>query len=70
MAHLHNFPKRRSQSLCSSLGSKIKTGLELAGTAKGMYDVGRMLYQGAATYGPMIYNGARALGPTVAAAAA
>lgn len=70
MGHLHNIAKRKNPSFFSSLGSKIKTGLELAGTAKGIYDMGRMIYQGASTYGPMIYNTARAMGPTVATAAA
>lgn len=44
MGHLHNFHKHQRPSLLSSIGQKVKTGLEIAGTVKGLYDIGRSIY--------------------------
>lgn len=44
MAHLHNLNKHQRPSLLSSIGQKVKTGLEIAGTVKGIYDLGRSIY--------------------------
>ena len=38
--------------------------------AKGLFDMGKGIYQGVSTYGPAIYNGLRAIGPTAATVAA
>ena len=60
MAHLNNLPKHRKPSMLSSL--------EIGGTAKGLFDIGRGMYQGVSTYGPMLMSGLKTLGPMVAAA--
>ena len=38
--------------------------------AKGLFDMGKGIYQGVSTYGPMLYNAAKAIGPTAATVAA
>ena len=69
MAHLHNYPRNRKQtSFWSSMGNKIKNGLEFAGTVKGMYDVGRTIYQGVSTYGPIISSALKSIGPVISTA--
>jgi len=55
MASLHNL--NRKQSFWGGVGSKIKHVAEIAGSVKGIYDTGRMLY-----------NAAQYIGPAVAAA--
>ena len=57
MAHLHNMHRKHSQGFWSSVGEKVKHAAEIAGTVKGLYDTGRMLY-----------NAAQYIGPAVAAA--
>jgi hypothetical protein len=52
------------------LGNKDKTAMEYGAAAKGLFDMGRGIYQGLATYGPMVYNGLKAIGPTAATVAA
>ena len=47
--------------MLASLGHKIKTALEIGATAKGLFVMGRGIYQGVSAYGPMVYNGARIL---------
>ena len=69
MGHLHNFHKNKKPSMLSSIGSKVKTAMEMGATAKGLFDIGRSVYQGLATYGPMVMSGMRTIGPMVAAAA-
>ena len=44
--------------------------MEIGATAKGLFDIGRSVYQGVATYVLMIMNVIRTMGPMVAAAAA
>ena len=69
MDNLTNFHKPTKPSFFASLGHKIKTALETGATAKGLFDIGRGIYQRVATYGPMVYNGLRAIGPMAATAA-
>ena len=38
--------------------------------AKGLFDMGKGIYQGVSTYGPAIYNGLGSLGPAAAVVAA
>ena len=38
--------------------------------AKGLFDMGKGIYQGVSTYGPMLYSAAKAIGPTAATVAA
>ena len=48
MAHLHHFPRHKYQpSMLESVGQKVKTVAEIAGAAKGIWDIGRMIYTGA-----------------------
>ena len=44
MGHLHNL-KNQNTSFLSSFGEKVKHVAAAVGTAKGLYDVGRTLYQ-------------------------
>jgi len=55
MAHLHNLRSNHKTSFLSDIGNKVKHFAEFAGTVKGIYDTGKM-----------IYNGVRAIGPTIA----
>ena len=45
MAHLHlrNFNKNKSTSFLESIGAKLKTGAQIAGSIKQIYDIGRDL---------------------------
>ena len=45
----HSFKKSTA-----AIGSKIRQGLEVAGTLKGMYDIGSTVYQGARFAAPLI----------------
>jgi hypothetical protein len=38
----------------SNIGHKVKQAAEIAGTVKGIYDVGKMLYTGIRTVGPTV----------------
>jgi len=70
MAHLHNTSRHTKPSWLTRLGNKVKTVAELAGTAKGIWDVGRGIYSGISTYGPIVAQGLRSIAPTVAAVGA
>jgi hypothetical protein len=70
MANLQNLPRRKKPSFLTSLGNKVKTAFEYGMAAKGLFDMGKGIYQGVSTYGPAIYNAARAIGPTAATVAA
>ena len=70
MANLQNLPRRKKPSFLSSLGNKVKSALEYGMAAKGLFDMGKGIYQGVSTYGPMIYNAAKAIGPTATTIAA
>ena len=69
MANLQNLPRRKKPSFLSSLGNKVKSAFEYGMAAKGLFDMGKGIYQGVSTYGPAIYNGLRAIGPTAATVA-
>jgi len=45
MAHLHlrNYNKRQSGSFLESIGQKLKTGAQIAGSIKTIYDIGKEL---------------------------
>ena len=70
MANLQNLPRRKKPSFLSSLGNKVKSALEYGMAAKGLFDMGKGIYQGVSTYGPMVYNGLKAIGPTATTIAA
>jgi hypothetical protein len=40
--------------MLESVGQKVKTVAEIAGAAKGIWDIGRMIYTGAQTLGPAL----------------
>ena len=44
MAHLHNL-RNQNTTFMSRFGEKVKHVAAAVGTAKGIYDVGRTLYQ-------------------------
>ena len=44
MAHLHNL-RNHNTTFMSRFGEKVKHVAAVVGTAKGLYDVGRTLYQ-------------------------
>ena len=46
MANLQNFRHSSHVGLLEHVGQKVKNAAELAGTIKGIYDVGKMVYAG------------------------
>ena len=55
MAHLHNISnKQRQSSWMSDIGNKIRTVAEVAGTAHGIYQLGKAVCQGAQAMGPVV----------------
>ena len=70
MANLQNLPRRKKPSFLTSVGNKVKSAFEYGMAAKGLFDMGKGIYQGVSTYGPMLYNAAKAIGPTAATVAA
>jgi hypothetical protein len=54
MASMHFNHRRPKQSFLSNIGNKVKQAAEIAGAVKGIYDVGRMIYQGVQTLGPAV----------------
>jgi hypothetical protein len=46
MANLQNFRHHRQVGLLDHVGEKVKHAAEFAGTMKGIYDVGKMIYSG------------------------
>ncbi len=46
MANLQNFRHDSHVGLLEHVGQKVKNVAELAGTMKGIYDVGKMIYSG------------------------
>ena len=69
MASLTHFHTHKKPSFFASLGHKIKTALEIGATAKGLFDMGRGIYQGVSTCEPMVYSCLHAIGPMAATAA-
>jgi hypothetical protein len=69
MGHLRNLPKHKNPSFLSQVGSKIMSAAELAGAAKGLFDIGRGIYTGIRTVAPLVAQGVRTIGPMVASAA-
>ena len=46
MANLQNFRNQRHVGMLDNVGEKVKHVAELAGAAKGAWDVGKMIYSG------------------------
>ncbi len=70
MANYNNLSKKSKPSFIQQVGNKLKTAFEYGMAAKGLYDMGRHIYQGASVYGPAIYNTLRTIGPAAATVAA
>ena len=68
MASLTNYRNTKNHPFSIHWENKVKPAMEIRATAKGLFDIGRSMYQGAATYGPMIANGLNTIGPMVATA--
>ena len=55
MAHLHNLPQNiRNPNILENIGQKATQGAEIAGTLKGIYDNGKMLYTGLKFVSPLV----------------
>jgi hypothetical protein len=61
MAHLHNYRHRQQPSMISQIGQKVLHAAQFAAEAKGLWDLGRGIYQTAQTIGPYIGAAAPAL---------
>ena len=61
MAHLHNYRHRNQPSMISQIGRKVIHAAQFAAEAKGLWDLGRGIYQIAQTIGPYIGAAAPAL---------
>ena len=48
------FVRRTKPSLMSSIGEKLKQGAEMLGTIKGIYDTGKVIYNGVQTIAPIV----------------
>lgn len=45
---------RHTAAYTRNIGDKVKRGLEIAGTLKGMYDIGSTIYHGVRIAAPVI----------------
>ena len=54
MANLQNFRHYKHVNLLDNVGEKVKHAAELAGTIKGIYDLGRGVYAGFQVAAPYI----------------
>ena len=61
MAHLHNYRHRIQPSMISQIGRTVIHAAQFAAEAKGLWDLGRGIYQTAQTIGPYIGAAAPAL---------
>ena len=69
MVHVPNLHKNKRPPMLPSIGRYVKTAMEIGAAAKGLFDIGCLVYPGVATYGPTARNGVRTIGPMVAVAA-
>ena len=53
MAHLHN-RHHGDQSFLSNIGNKVQHVAKIAGAVKGIYDVGKLIYNGAQAIAPIV----------------
>jgi len=54
MANLQNFRNNQRPNWIEGLGQKVKQAAELAGTVKGIYDVGKTIYSGFVAAAPYL----------------
>ena len=60
MANLQNFRNNQIPNFLDGLGQKVKTVFEFGKAAKGMYDLGKLAYQGFEVAAPFIEAAMRA----------
>lgn len=53
--------KRRESNWIQNLGDKVRQGAEIAGTVKGIWDTGKMVYGGIQTIAPYVAAAAAAI---------
>ena len=53
MASLHNFHKNKHPGFFEGIGNKIKFGAEVAGSLKGIFDIGKSLYSAVSNIAPI-----------------
>ena len=61
MAHLHNYRNKQHPSWINQVGQKVLHAAQFAAEAKGLWDLGKGIYQTAQTIGPYIGAAAPAL---------
>ena len=54
MANLQNFRHGSHVGLLENVGQKVKNAAEIAGTVKGIWDVGKMIYSGFQSAAPYL----------------
>jgi len=54
MANLQNFRRPQDTTLLTHVGQKVKQAAEIAGTVKGIWDIGRSIYTGFQVAAPYI----------------
>ena len=54
MAHARHLQNRQQPSMLTGIGQKVQQAAEIAGTLKGIYDVGSALYQGFQYAAPIV----------------
>ena len=64
MGYLRNLPKHKAPPLLANIGNSVKAALEIGAAAKGLYDTGMHIYQGAGLIGPLLATGVQYIGPT------
>jgi len=65
MAHLHNFRNKKQPSWVNQVGQKVLHAARFAAEAKGLWDLGKGIYQTAQSIGPYIGAAAPALAALV-----
>ena len=60
MANLQNFRNNQRPNFLDGLGQKVKTVFEFGKAAKGLYDAGKIAYQGFQVAAPFIEAAMRA----------
>jgi hypothetical protein len=53
MAYLQQYQQQK-QSWFHSLGGKVKNAAEIAGTVKGIFDLGKTIYSGVRAVAPVV----------------
>ena len=54
MASRHNFRNHQRPTFLEDVGNKVRQGIEIAGTAKGLYEAGKFLYHTGRAIAPYV----------------